>query len=201
VDQAGTYTITVTNSTNGCTATDSVTVVNGPAPVASFSANPTSGIAPLTVDFTNGSTNATSYIWTFGDGNNSILSDPSNTFTSTGSYTVILIASSGSCVDTAEETVVVYDDFSLIIPNIFTPNGDNSNDNFTMKETGLKKIHGEIYDRWGLKLFEWDTPGIEWDGRTSSGTLVPVGTYFYIINASGFDDKEHTYKGYIQLLR
>jgi len=56
-------------------------------------ANPdTSGCAPFTVHFNNGSTNATSYSWTFGDGGSSTLDTPMHTYTIPGTYTVRMIA-------------------------------------------------------------------------------------------------------------
>ncbi|MEG3056970.1 MAG: DUF3344 domain-containing protein [Methanoculleus sp.] len=55
--------------------------VTGPPPVANFTASPTSGTAPLTVNFTNNSTNnPTSWNWTFGDGNVSDKQDPTHTY-------------------------------------------------------------------------------------------------------------------------
>jgi PKD repeat protein len=67
------------------------TNIIGP-PVTDFAANPTSGTAPLTVSFTNLSTGATNYAWTFGDGNTSALADPANTYTNPGTYSVTLTA-------------------------------------------------------------------------------------------------------------
>ncbi len=67
--------------------------VNGQAPVASFTVNgSTSGCAPLTVQFTNTSVNATSWQWDFGNGNTSALANPAMTYLSAGSYTVKLVA-------------------------------------------------------------------------------------------------------------
>jgi PKD repeat protein len=63
-----------------------------PAPVANFSANPLSGIAPLTVQFTDLSTNATSWSWTFGDGGSSTARHPSHTYVNPDTYTVSLTA-------------------------------------------------------------------------------------------------------------
>ena len=60
-------------------------------PVAAFNATPTSGCAPLTVNFTDQSTgNITSWSWTFGDGGTSTLQNPSHQYTSAGSYNVTL---------------------------------------------------------------------------------------------------------------
>lgn len=80
----------------------------------------------------------------------------------------------------------------IIIPNIITPNGDNLNDLFQLNFPVIKT---EIYNRWGQQLFNSSNDAF-WDGRTTSGSEVPEGTYYYIIVT-----KEKTYKGYLQLLR
>src|SRR5688572_4115102 len=61
-------------------------------PSASFTSNVFVGCAPLSVDFTNLSTNATDYSWDFGNGNISTLADPTTVYLSSGYYTVILVA-------------------------------------------------------------------------------------------------------------
>ncbi len=73
-----------------------------PAPVADFSASPTSGDTPLTVGFTNlTSGDVTSYSWDFGDGNGSSATNPSHVYTSAGNYTVTLTATGPGGSDTA----------------------------------------------------------------------------------------------------
>ncbi len=63
-----------------------------PPPVAGFTASPTNGMSPLTVYFTNLSSDATSYYWDFGDGQTSTSTHPVNTYSNAGSYTVSLTA-------------------------------------------------------------------------------------------------------------
>jgi gliding motility-associated-like protein len=95
----------------------------------------------------------------------------------------------------------VIDDFTFVIPNIFTPNGDDINDIFTVTSTGLESLNANIYDRWGLKLYEWDSVSGGWDGRTASGVTCPDGTYYYLMRVIGLDGKERFFKGYFQLNR
>jgi subtilisin family serine protease len=66
-----------------------------PGPVASFTSSTVSGILPLAVSFTNTSTNATSYTWSFGDGTSSTATSPTYIFKAMGSYNVTLVASDG----------------------------------------------------------------------------------------------------------
>ena len=70
-------------------------VTTPPPPVAGFVGGPTNGVAPLTVTFTNLSSNGTNYVWNFGDGNTLNTTSKTNvtdTYTNAGSYTVILTA-------------------------------------------------------------------------------------------------------------
>ena len=69
----------------------------GQAPVANFTANVTSGCAPVIVNFQNTSTgNPTSYFWEFGNGNTSTLPNPIATYLTPGAYTVKLTVSNGN---------------------------------------------------------------------------------------------------------
>ena len=105
---------------NGATATfqamrndgsifDSVALSHLPSPpVASFSANPTSGKAPLTVAFTDlSSGNPTSWSWDFGDGSTSTEKTSIHIFATAGSYIVTLTISNSAGSDTATQNVTV----------------------------------------------------------------------------------------------
>jgi YVTN family beta-propeller protein len=65
---------------------------SGVLPIANFTSNVTEGFVPLSVNFTDLSTYATSLYWDFGDGNNSIGSTPTHTYTTVGNYMVNLTA-------------------------------------------------------------------------------------------------------------
>jgi len=65
------------------------------------------------------------------------------------------------------------------IPNVFTPNGDNINDQLIAKASGLvEKIDFRLFNRNGFLLFQTEKPRIEWDG-TYEGRIVSPGVYFY----------------------
>jgi gliding motility-associated-like protein len=88
----------------------------------------------------------------------------------------------------------------LIIPNVFTPNGDGINDIFTMQSSGLATLDAVIYNRWGQQLYEWHTINGGWDGY-ASGVPAPNGTYYYRINATGIDGKIYSEQGSFALIR
>jgi PKD repeat protein len=91
---------------------DGVWASDGPAPtppVADFTASPLSGDAPLTVDFSDASSNTpTSWLWDFGDSTTSTAQHPSKIYATPGTYTVELTATNGdgSDVHTAVITVL-----------------------------------------------------------------------------------------------
>jgi len=112
---AGTYTVTLTAikgaESNVITRSSYITTTSAPvasAPVAAFTATPASGSVPLTVQFTDTSTNSpTTWNWTFGDGNTSTLQNPSFTYTTAGSYTVTLTAANSIGSASFTQTVTV----------------------------------------------------------------------------------------------
>ena len=77
-------------------------------PTADFTASANAVDTTQTINFTNNSTNASSYSWNFGDGTTSIETSPNKQFASAGSYTVTLTATNSCGSDTATEDITVY---------------------------------------------------------------------------------------------
>ncbi len=96
----GTYdvTLTATNTIGSNTVTQpGYITVNAAVPVSSFTANVTSGVAPLTVQFSDTSNNTpTGWYWSFGDGGISTSENPVYTFSTVGSYAVSLGATNAA---------------------------------------------------------------------------------------------------------
>ncbi|MDW5549945.1 PKD domain-containing protein [Methanosarcina sp.] len=94
-DEVGKYTVSLTVKNDAGSSTKTIKnyiVVNElKIPVSAFSATPTSGKAPLKVQFTDKSTNSpTSWKWSFGDGKTSTAKNPAYTYSKVGNYTVSL---------------------------------------------------------------------------------------------------------------
>lgn len=71
------------------------------------------------------------------------------------------------------------------LPNVFTPNGDTYNDFFVPFPgyTSVERVEMQIYNRWGVMVFETVDPEIRWDGKDmNTNTLCPEGVYFYKCN-------------------
>lgn len=87
------------------------------------------------------------------------------------------------------------------IPNAFTPNGDQLNDEFGPELVNCEKYSLAIYSTWGEKLFESDSPSKKWDG-TYKGKMMTDGYYIYIINFMASENKRWTLlKGNIMLVK
>ena len=99
---AGTYQIKLVNQFTSCSDSLVKNIVVKPRPNAAFTADPLGSCqAPLVVNFSNGSTDAVSYTWNFGDGNTSTQVNPTHTFTNTGSYNIRLTATGlNGCTNT-----------------------------------------------------------------------------------------------------
>jgi gliding motility-associated-like protein len=202
---AGNYTLLITDS-NGCTETESYTVNEINFPNASFSASTTEGPQPLTVTFTNNSSNGDEYFWDFADGNTENTDNIGatvNTFVNDGSYDVMLVVTSpGGCVDTAYVNVFVFSDSFLTFPNVFTPNPDGKNSTFKPIIAGqLRNYKLIIFDRWGSELFNTSDVNRGWTGKNEGGNDMEEGTYYYVVEAEGFDGQNYNKGGYLTLLR
>lgn len=204
VGSAGQYVVTVTDNTNGCVNSGTVNVTQNAISTA-ISANPMSGTAPLAVDFSNVSTGGSNYSWNFGDTNNntSTSSAPTHTYNTMGTYVVTFTVTdaSGLCSATASLSIEVFENSTIIIPNVFTPNGDNSNDVFKITTNGINTLTCDIFNRWGQKMFTIASPNESWDGKATGGAAAPDGTYFFMLKATGFDGKEYEEQGYLTLFR
>lgn len=123
------------------------------------------------------------------------------TFSDTGTYQVDYVTTNEfDCEDTASQTVLVFDEFEFIIPNVFSPNGDGINDRFEMLACGVYEYELSIFDRYGLEVFRSNSLNINWDGRID-GKAANSGVYFYLIRIKDFRGEYLNYQGELTLLR
>jgi len=209
---SGNYSVTITcTDLNNCSDTTTITnmISVSLSPVANFTASP-SGVLPVnsTVSFADISTNGGISLWNFGDAasgtNTSTLSSDTHVYSTEGIYCIVLVASNtNGCADTTSACITIADEATIVIPNVFTPNGDIINDIFYFETTSVKELNCSVYDRWGLKIAEWTTTNDSkagWDGRTTSGTIASDGVYYFIMNAKTLNNKLIEKNGFIQLL-
>lgn len=174
------YTVTAIGSCTNATSNGSITVNELPSITISGNTEGTSlskgDILTLTAS------GGVSYVWTGADiltstNNASINIRPKQTTT----YTVKATNASG-CTSELSITVTVIEDMKLIPNNIITPNGDDKNDYWTIKNIDYypnNKV--SVYDRAGRRVFFATGYQNNWDGNYA-GSPLAEGAYFYVID-------------------
>jgi len=168
-------------------------------PVAAFTANITSGTAPLTVAFTDQSTNTpTGWAWTFGDGSTSTEQNPSHTYTTAGIYTVALTAanSAGSNAVTQTGYITVAAAGSKtwdIYPTDLDGTLDLIMANVSAGDTVY--FHNGNYPTTilGSSHFYNSVPDITWVGESRDGVIINIGSSSLILQQPGYIFKNLTF--------
>ncbi len=199
-----TYTVTGTYA-NGCTNTDQVTVNVLPIPQANLFSDVTTGDIPLEVTFFNTSNFGSTYTWDFGNGSNATVNNLNNqnmTYVLEGQYEVILTASNGICQDQDTIYIIALPVLApeIHIPNVFTPNGDGSNDVFFIGATNASSVSVTIYNRWGEFMYEISGPLDYWNGTTKIGEAND-GVYFFKYEVVGLNGDVLSGHGNVTLVR
>ncbi|MBL7811281.1 MAG: gliding motility-associated C-terminal domain-containing protein [Bacteroidetes bacterium] len=90
----------------------------------------------------------------------------------------------------------------LFMPTAFTPDGNGRNDLYPMnKYVNIGTLYNvKLYNRWGEKLAELQSPDVNWDG-TINGRPAEEGVYVFLATWIGCDDQRHTVSGNFTLLR
>lgn len=192
---SGVYTVIIyVTSNKGCTFTDTlsdvITVFD--TPKALFTYTPQSPVKPNTeIQFTDQSSGADNWNWTFENGANSQAQNPVYSYLQSGAYNVLLeVKNSFGCSDTFSLDVIVRDE--LKVPNVFSPNGDGKNDLFVIEGLYGSGNTLEIYNRWGILIYQSDDYKNNWNGDNH-----PDGTYYFIFKPIDKDE----IKGTVNIMR
>jgi gliding motility-associated-like protein len=199
-----------TTTAQGCTdskTSDDIVCVSSKA-IANFAPDKVkTSILNPSFSFSNSSTNATNYLWYFGDGTTSTQNNPIHLYSDQqpGNYTVSLVAkNAGACPDSISLNVEIEDELIFYVPNTFTPDADGLNAIFKpVMESGFDPNSYTllIFNRWGEVIFKSLDYAIGWDG-TLSGAKVQQGTYIWKITfKSNRSDKKYMYDGSVNLLK
>jgi hypothetical protein len=156
-------------------------------PQISFGSDINSGCGPLTVNFSNNTTNAISYSWDFGDGNTSTHPSPSHTYTSSGTYTVTLTAGTGLL--TSSDSVV-----SMISVQYAAPFSFASDSIITVNPTVLLNADPGYADySWSNGLngqsIVVDSSGLYCVTFTDFNTCYDSACVFVLLNAVGLGNE------------
>ncbi len=202
----GTYSVLVKDSSGCFSNTTTVTIAPSAKLVADFEFHQNIAYEGSLVQFADKSTPlpVTSWVWNFDNGSSSAIQHPQVLFpTDKSLYTITLVVSQPPCTATITKQLKI-DDTPITPVNIFTPNGDGLNDCFFSafqepSNTTLEHcIKMEIYDRWGLKIFESSEESTVncWNGMIMDHVKAKDGTYYYIAKWG-----KTILKGYVELIR
>lgn len=156
------------------------------------------------ISFNDNSINAVSWQWDFGDSSaSSNQQNPVHVYQDTGSYTIrLIVRSNGGCLDSSYGTLRIDYEFSIYIPNTFTPNGDGVNDFFSPAAKGITDFDMRILDRWGKEIYHSINLNQGWDGSyKGNGNMCQNDVYEYIITVYDFSGKQQRFIGRITLNR
>ena len=154
------------------------------------------------VQFTDFSTglNLISWHWNFGDNHFSKSQNARHTYTSAGKFTASLIVGNAMGCKDSLSIPVVHEKIDLL-PNTFSPNGDGSNDVFWIKQEGANVYSIHIFNRWGQEVYAYEGIEIRWNGKSSAGMDLEMGTYFYVLKIKDAINGDSDTNGYISLLK
>lgn len=173
---------------NAVTCSDDIVIEIKPLPSVNFDFSIEEiNTNDIKVEFSNNTTNASLFVWNFGDS-----TSISNEFAPVHHYqteisnefNVLLTAiSEFGCIDSAIRFIKQIRANSYFVPNSFSPNGDELNNTFKPVFTDPSSITSyklKIYNKWGEIIFESNDLAVGWDG-TYNNLMAQNGTYNWII--------------------
>ncbi len=208
----GCYDVTFTgNTTDGCPVTgtfnSAICVYDNPIANFTYSPNMPTELNNV-IQFTNLSYGGSTYHWNFGSYGTSSNEHPSHAFYGVEpdqSVTVCMtVVSEHGCMDTVCRQIKFYGDLLVWVPNTFTPDGDEFNNQFKpvfSKDRMIDNYTLMIFNRWGELLFESHDPEFGWDG-TYNAEFVQDGTYTWVIDLKdGLKSKSERFVGHVNKLQ
>ncbi|MEI7594760.1 MAG: gliding motility-associated C-terminal domain-containing protein [Bacteroidota bacterium] len=188
VSAAGNYSVTVSSALCG-TAIDSINLSYLSMPSINLGNDFTGCIDNIIINVPD---IYASYLWSTGNTTAEIIANSANSYS-------LSVTDNNGCK--SSDTIVLIDScFSdMFIPNCFTPNGDNKNDNFRVVAQNISAFTIYIFNRWGQKIYESNDIENGWDGRMN-GNICPSGTYYYIIDYADYHSVKYQKSGSVTIL-
>jgi len=208
--EPGIYTITVDiTSPIGCFTTDTfLNRINvDSVPVANFTFDPVEGVSNFnpTVQFNEDTYKIVEWEWLMGDGTRLLGPNPMHTYQDTGMFEVTLIGTHFfGCVDSITQIVDVEPQATFFLPNAFTPNEDNLNEEFQAAGffRGITDFSIRIFNRYGELMYVSTDPGFSWNGRRNNvGRMSQNGVYTYVMRYMGPRGQMIESQGFVTLVR
>lgn len=104
------------------------------------------------------------------------------------------------CKAQDEVCIDITNDYSVFVPNSFTPNDDGINDVFYVYGFGIKECKLSVYDKWGELLFSSESQSKGWDG-TYKGEICKLDTYVYHLEYTPYRGTQGSKTGHVNIIR
>ena len=175
--------------------------------VLGFDPPPPCGSDSLFINMAFTGTGADSIVWNMGNGDLFFTDSVNYVYTEPGVYIVEMTAYDNVCnnVETISETVPFAGNpnTEVIIPNVFTPNGDDKNDVLSFVNIDdTQDFSLRIYNRWGVKVFETSDASNHWDGKNKNGKDMDEAVYYFEIVFTDICSSEARLEtGFVHLMR
>ncbi|MBK6628648.1 MAG: gliding motility-associated C-terminal domain-containing protein [Flavobacteriales bacterium] len=190
VDQPGSYWVQVTLAQCGGTDTVDVSLAPDPGPL-DFDAVACPGDSVLLIIPYEG----VSYTWSGGATTRGIVVGEE------GSYGFSVTDAFGCTYSGVASVIPDPLGTDIVVPNVFSPNGDGANDRFEPQANGSQDVEVSVYDRWGTEVFRSTSLAVTWDGNNPD-RKASEGTYFYVIRYTpSCDDTLRELRGHVTVLR
>ncbi|HUH75048.1 MAG TPA: PKD domain-containing protein [Chitinophagales bacterium] len=99
-----------------------------------------------------------------------------------------------------ENSIQVIEKCEIIIPQVFSPNGDGVNDYFNIVSNNIESFELSIYNKWGKLIFYTNDLNHSWDG-TSGGHMMPTDNYIYYTKGIKVDGQSFELRGSVLLIK
>ena len=209
--EVGNFPVTLTiHTTEGCI--DTLTMLQAdivnvrPRPEAGFTVDKEeTDICDSEIQFTNQAIGGAEYFYWFDDSTTfSHEENPNHQYLYDGMHHPYqIVTNEWGCKDTASGQIYI-EPFTLFIPNTFTPDANEYNDEFrAVNYLNIHEWEMKIYNRWGEIVFESDRIEESWDGTTPQGVLAQDGVYGYTIRYKTCEplNPDKFITGHINLIR
>ena len=197
----GSYSVTVTDSV-GCHRSETIEIIAIPTPTVSIIAQDSTIDLGDSLSMQANVTPAGTYeyFWTPSidldcDSCQIVMTQP----TTSTLYNVTIVDTNG-CEATSDLFIIVNECKDYFLPTVFSPNGDQLNDDWNVLCNCIKSYKLQVFNRWGEEIFSTDSQSQSWDG-TYKGRAVDMGSYNYQIALEYVNGETTSASGNVKVVR